>query len=390
MKKDGINMRFEFGTASRIIFGQGIVGEVPQLLIEKGKRLLLVTGKNPNRCSFLLDSLNKTKLETFVLTVSGEPTINAVSKGVKFARRQGCDMVAGIGGGSVIDTAKAIAAIVPNGGGPFDYLEVIGAGKRLQKNTLPFIAIPTTAGTGAEVTKNSVLLSPKHGVKVSLRSPLMFPDVAVIDPELTYSMPPNITASTGMDAFSQLLEAYVSLNSNYMTDMVCQDGMKRVVQSLNRAFDDGEDVKAREDMAMASLLGGIALANAKLGAVHGFAGPIGGMFSAPHGAVCACLLPYVLEMNIKILRIKKLNQYLKRYVEVAKILTGKQNVKAEDAVSWVSNLNNKLKIPKLSDFGITFKNFPEIVEKAKNASSTKGNPVKLTDEKLLEILQKAA
>ena len=383
-------MRFEFGTASRIIFGQGVVEEVPQLLLEKGKRLLFVTGKNPERFVLLMDTLKRTKIETFVYSVSGEPTVDVVVEGVQFAREKRCDVVAGIGGGSVLDTAKAIAAIIPNGGDPFDYLEVVGAGKRLQENTLPFIAIPTTAGTGAEVTKNSVLLSPKHGVKVSLRSPLMFPDVAVIDPELTYSMPPNITASTGMDAFSQLLEAYVSLNSNYMTDMICRDGMKRVAKSLFRAFKNGKNVNARENMAMASLLGGIALANAKLGAVHGFAGPIGGMFSAPHGAVCACLLPYVMEMNIKILRIKKLNQYLKRYVEVAKILTGKQNVNAEDSVSWVSNLCNKLKIPKLSDFSITFNDFPEIVEKAKNASSTKGNPVKLTDEKLLEILQKAA
>jgi alcohol dehydrogenase class IV len=390
MKKDGINMRFEFSTASRILFGKGVVEEVPQLLLEKGKRLLFVTGKNPERFVSLIDMLKRMNLDTFVYTVSGEPTIDVVSTGVQIARENGCDVVAGIGGGSVIDTAKAISAIIPNGGELLDYLEVIGASKILQKNPLPFVAIPTTAGTGAEVTKNSVLLSPKHGVKVSLRSPLMFPDVAVIDPELTYSMPPNITASTGMDAFSQLLEAYVSLNSNYMTDMVCRDGMKRVAKSLYRCFKNGKNVNARENMAMASLLGGIALANAKLGAVHGFAGPIGGMFSAPHGAVCACLLPYVLEMNIKILRIKKLDQYLMRYVEVAKILTGKQDVNAEDGVDWVSNLNNKLKIPKLSDFGITVKNFPEIVEKAKNASSTKGNPVKLTDEELLEILQKAA
>jgi len=386
----GLNMRFEFGTASRIVFGQGVVKEVPQLLFEKGKRLLFITGKNSERSVTLLESLKGMKFETFVFTVSSEPTVDVVSTGVQFARENGCDVVAGIGGGSVIDTAKAISAIISNGGELLDYLEVIGAGKTLQKNPLPFLAIPTTAGTGAEVTKNSVLLSPMHGVKVSLRSPLMFPDVAVIDPELTYSMPPAITAATGMDAFSQLLEAYVSVNSNYMTDMVCRDGMKRVTKSLYRAFENGKNVDAREDMAMASLLGGIALANAKLGAVHGFAGPIGGSFSAPHGAVCACLLPHVMEMNIKILRIKKQDQYLKRYVEVAKILTGNQDAEAEDGVLWVSNLCNKLKIPKLSDFGITVFDFPEIVEKTKVASSTKGNPVSLMDEELLEVLNKAA
>lgn len=383
-------MRFEFGTASRIVFGQGTVKEVPQLLIEKGQRVLFITGTHLERSAPLLELLKRTKFEISVYSVSSEPTVNVVSAGVRFARGNECDVVVGIGGGSVIDTAKAIAAIIPNSGDVLDYLEVIGAGKILQKAPLPFMAIPTTAGTGAEVTKNAVLLSPKHGVKVSLRSPLMFPDVAVIDAELTYSMPPKVTAASGMDALSHLLEAYVSLNSNYMTDMVCRDGMKRIAESLYRAFEDGKNVDAREDMAIASLLGGLALANAKLGVVHGFAGPIGGSFSAPHGAVCTCLLPYVMEMNIKKLHIKKQDQHLERYEKIAQILTGKQETKAEEGVAWVSNLCDQLKIPKLSDFGITTSDFPELVEKAKNASSTKGNPVKLTDEELLEILKNAA
>ncbi len=383
-------MRFEFGTASRIIFGQGVVKEVPQLLIEKGRRVLFITGKNQERSAPLLESLKRMKLETSVFSVSSEPTVELVSTGVKFAREYACDVVVGMGGGSVIDTAKAIAAIIPNGGDPLDYLEVIGAGKVLQKTPQPFVAIPTTAGTGAEVTKNAVLLSPRQGMKVSLRSPLMFPDVAVIDPELTYSMSPKVTAASGMDAFSHLLEAYVSLNSNYITDMVCRDGMKRVAKSLHQAFENGKNAEAREDMAIASLLGGVALANAKLGVVHGFAGPIGGSFSAPHGAVCACLLPFVMEMNIQLLRIKNQGLYLKRYEEVAQILTGKQKAKAEEGVAWVSNLCNKLKIPNLSDFGITTSDFPELIEKTKNASSTKGNPVELTDEEMLEILKNAA
>ena len=230
-------------------------------------------------------------------------------------------MVVGIGGGSVIDTAKAIAALVSNSGEPLDYLEVIGKGCALERAPVAFIALPTTAGTGSEVTRNAVLGSPEHGVKASLRSPMMLPRLSVIDPELTVELPPALTASTGLDALTQLIEPYVSSRANAMTDLYCLEGMRRVSRSLRRAFVDGGDKEARTDMAFASLLGGLALANAGLGVVHGFAAPMGGMFDAPHGAVCAALLPHGVAANIRALRSRGANgDALRRYAEVAAIL----------------------------------------------------------------------
>ena len=385
----GLVMRFEFATASRIIFGHGIVKEVAPLASKMGNYALIVTGRNVERAIPLLESLNNTGMKTFIFSVSEEPTIKLVSEGVQTARQNVCEVVIGIGGGSVIDTAKAIAAMLTNSGDIMDYLEVIGQGKILTNAPAPCIAIPTTAGTGAEVTRNSVLTSPEHKVKVSLRSHMMLPDLAVVDPELTYSMPPSITASTGLDALTQILEAFVSVKSNPLTDAICLDGLKRAARSLRQAFEDGSDIAARENMAIVSLFGGLALANSKLGAVHGFAGPMGAMFSAPHGVICARLLPFVMEVNVRVLQRHSSQQFLLRYDEVAKVLTGKSDARAEDGTVWILGLLETLDVPALSNFGITEDHFTELVARSKKASSMKGNPVKLTDEELKEILRKA-
>lgn len=382
-------MRFEFATASRIIFGQGTVKEVAPLASEMGKRAMLVTGKKVERAATLMESLIQMGMKTFTFSVPGEPTIKLAIDGVKFTRQNTCDMVIGMGGGSVIDTAKAVAALLTNSGDIMDYLEVIGQGKKLHNASAPCIAIPTTAGTGAEVARNSVLTSPEHKVKVSLRSPTMLPDLAVVDPELTYSMPPAITASTGLDALTQVLESFVSLNSNPLTTGICRDGLKGAARSLHRAFEDGSNTEARENMAIVSLFGGLALANSKLGAVHGFSGPMGAMFPAPHGVICANLLPFVMEANIRALQRHDSKQFLLRYDEVAQILTGKPDARAEDGIAWVHNLYERLDVPRLSDFGITKDHFPELVAKSKNSSSMKGNPVRLTNEELTEIIIKA-
>jgi len=254
---------------------------------------------------------------------------------------------------------------------------------------LPCIAVPTTAGTGAEVTRNSVIKSTEHIVKVSLRSDLMFPKLAIIDPVLTISMPPEITASTGVDALTHLLETFVSKNANPFIDAICREGMKRISDSLIQAFTEGNNLVARENMAMASMLGGMALANVKLGAVHGFAGPLGGMFPIPHGAVCACLLPAVMEVNIEALKKGSHQNQLLKFDEVARILTQNNSAVAEDGVVWVKELVKKLQIPSLSDFQITPNLFPELVEKAKNSSSMKGNPIELSDHQLFTILNKS-
>jgi alcohol dehydrogenase class IV len=299
-------------------------------------------------------------------------------------------MVISFGGGSAIDAGKAIAALLTNGGAPLDYLEVIGRGQPITEPAAPMIAIPTTAGTGAEVTRNAVLASPEHHVKVSLRSPLMLPRLAVVDPTLTHTVPPEITASTGLDAFTQVLEPYVSLKANPLTDAICREGLWRAAQALRYVYEHGDDAEAREDMAMVSLFGGLALANAKLGAVHGFAGPIGGMFPAPHGAVCGRLLPAVMAVNVRVLR-KRAPQSpaLERYDEIAQILTGDFKANAGTGVTWVEELCDVLNVPPLSAYGITKADFPAIIEKARRSSSMRGNPVQLTSEELQEILARA-
>ncbi|UCD33647.1 MAG: iron-containing alcohol dehydrogenase [Desulfobacterales bacterium] len=382
-------MRFEFATATRIIFGQGTVNEVPRFASKMGNCAMLVTGRNVDRALGLLKGLRKTGMKAFVFSVSGEPTVNLIIEGIQAARQNACQIVMGMGGGSAIDTAKAIAALLTNKGDIIDYLEVIGQGKPLTNAPAPCIAIPTTAGSGAEVTKNSVLTSLQHKIKVSLRSPMMLPDLAVIDPELTYSMPPEITASTGLDALTQILESFVSVESNPLTDALCLDGLKRAARSLPRAFEDGSNVKAREDMALVSLYGGLALANSKLGAVHGFAGPMGAMFPAPHGVICARLLPFVMEVNVKVLQRHSSQQFLYRYDEVAKVLTGKSGARAEEGTAWIYDLCETLDIPVLANYGITEDHFSELVAKSKKASSMKGNPVMLTDEELTDILKRA-
>ena len=350
----------------------------------------MVTGGTLERADVLIDELDRARINHITLQVKGEPTTVLVLRLIEEARAADCNLVIGIGGGSVLDTGKVIAALLTNRGELMDYLEVIGKGIKIELPPAPYIAIPTTAGTGAEVTRNGVLLSPEHRVKVSMRSPLMIPRVALVDPLLTVSMPSAITASTGLDAFTQLLEPFVSRKANPLTDAICREGLRRAARSLRRAYEDGNDIPARTDMALAGLFGGLALANAGLGAAHGFAGPLGGMFPAPHGAICARLLPLVMEANIRALRERSPSSpALSRYREAALIVTGNKNTTAEDGVDWVSNLCRDLAIPPLSQFGIKADDIAMVVAKAKNSSSMKGNPVELSEKELAKILSRA-
>jgi alcohol dehydrogenase class IV len=358
---------------------------------ELGSRALIVSRSKPESAEPLLQQLSIHEVEGRVFPVSQEPTTHLVMDGVRLAREARCDLVIGFGGGSTIDTAKAIAALLTNPGEPLDYLEVVGRGKKLDNLPAPWIAVPTTSGTGAEVTRNSVLDSPEHQVKASLRSPTMLARLALVDPELTYSLPPAVTASTGMDALTQLIEPYVSRRSNPLTDGFCREGMARAARSLRRAYEHGEDAAAREDMSVASLLSGLSLANAGLGAAHGFAGPVGGTLHAPHGAVCARLLPPVMAANVRALKMREPGSLvLQRYDEVARILTGRAHATAQDGVRWVEELCQILNIPPLSSYGMTPDDLPELVEKSAAASSMKANPIQLTKEELLEILEAAA
>jgi len=383
-------MRFEFSTAMRIIFGYGTSQEVPSIAAEQGKCAFFITGSTVERAEPLLEALKEAGITYSTFAVPGEPTTELVKTGARQAHQAGSDLVISLGGGSVIDAGKAVAAMLTNSGKLEDYLEVVGLGKPLGRACAPHIAIPTTAGTGSEVTRNAVLKVPEHHVKVSMRSSLMLPRVAVVDPALTHSMPPSITASTGLDALTQLMEAYVSNKANPLTDGICREGIKRAGRSLRRAYEDGDDQAARQDMALASLFSGLALANAKLGAVHGFAGPLGGMISAPHGVICARLLPHVMQTNVRALQKRAADSpALARHDEIAQLLTGKSTARAADGVTWVQNVCTELKVPSLSEFGLTEQDFPEVVAKAQKSSSMKGNPIILNEDELTEILEQA-
>jgi alcohol dehydrogenase class IV len=379
---------FEFATANRILFGAGKLNELSSLIEGNRKRLLLVCGHSSDAIPRVREMLSSRDGSISEFQVHGEPTIRVVRAGMEAARN--CEVVIGLGGGSVLDTGKAIAALVTNPGEITDYLEVVGKGQTLLNPPLPYLAIPTTAGTGTEVTRNAVIEATEQNVKVSLRSPLMLPRVALIDPELTYHLPQEITAASGLDALTQCIEPFVSMKANPMTDAICREGIRSAARCLRRAYENGSDPEARQGMSLAALCGGLALANAGLGAVHGFAGPLGGMLHAPHGAICARLLPFVMEANLQALETRQPGHpAIERYREIAKLLTGDDSATAQDGIEWTSQIVNDLKIPDLAQLGMSQEQLPEVVEKTLKSSSFKGNPIPLHSEELNEILEKA-
>ncbi len=379
-------MSFEFATAARIVFGAGTVQQVAPAAAQWGRRALVVTGRTPEFGSRLRADLEASRTQTVAFAVSGEPTVELVARGVEEARRERCDVVIAVGGGSVIDTGKAIAGLLTNPGDVMAYLEVVGEGKQLQHPAAPFIAVPTTAGTGSEVTRNAVLGVP-GGIKVSLRSPFLLPRLAVVDPQLTLGLPPTVTAFTGLDALTQLIEAYVSIRANPLTDGLCIQGIQLVARSLRRAFHHGEQAEPRHDMALAALLSGIVLANAGLGVVHGFAAPVGGRFKAPHGAICAAMLPSGMEGNLRALRARdSQSMALRRYEEVARLLTGRPTATADDGVAWARDICAEFAIPPLAVYGVSEPDVAGLVEASAKTSSMKGNPLALTPEELRAVL----
>ena len=345
-----------------------------------GTRALVCTGSDPDRHAALLDTLT---VPFRVSPVDGEPTVDAARSATAAAREYGADVVVAIGGGSPLDLGKAVAVLLANGGDPLDYLEVVGRGQPFTRPAVPGVAVPTTAGTGSEVTANAVLASPEHRVKASLRSPLMLPRVALVDPLLTLGCPPGVTASSGLDALTQCLEPYVSVRANPVTDGLAREGLRRAGRSLRRAYADGSDVDARTDMALCSLLGGLALANAKLGAVHGFASAIGAAADVPHGLACAALLVPVTAANISRC------EDVQRYVDVARLLTGDPAATEVDGLAWLRETVALLNVPPLSEYGLGPADADAIVARAATAGSTQGNPVVLTDEELHAALAAA-
>ena len=385
-------MRFEFATAGRILVGPGRAADLPGVLAGLGARVLICTGANPERHAALLADLG---VPAAVFPVVAEPTVELARAAVAAAREHGADAIAAIGGGSVIDTGKAVAMLLGNGGEPLDYLEVVGSGRAITRPAVPCVAVPTTAGTGAEVTANAVLAVPSHRLKASLRSPLMIPAVALVDPLLTVSCPPPVTAASGLDALTQCLEPFVSVQATPLTDGLAREGLRRAGTGLRAAYADGDDLGARTDMTMCSLLGGIALANAKLGAVHGLAGVIGGTADVPHGMACAALLAPVIEANVRALRSPGAHgsgppaAVLDRYTEAARLLTGHPAASIEDGLAWIRETATLLNVPGLATLGLGPQHADDIAAKAMTSSSMKGNPVILSRAELKAILLQA-
>ena len=379
---------FEFATAGRVLFGAGRSAELPALLASCGSRVLVCTGASPYRHAGLLAGLD---LPAVMFPVAGEPTVDLARAAAAAGREHGADVVAAIGGGSVIDTGKAAAMLLGNGGDPLDYLEVIGGGQAITRPSVPCVAVPTTAGTGAEVTANAVLASPAHQVKASLRGATMLPRAALVDPLLTLSCPPEVTAASGMDALTQCLEPFVSPRASPLSDAMAREGIRRAAAGLRRACADGTDLAARADMAVASVAGGMALANAKLGAVHGLAGVLGGTVAVPHGVACAALLAPVMQANVAALRAAGPDHpALARYAEAAALLTGEPVAAIEDGVAWVRETLALLDIPGLGTFGLVPEQAHDIAAQALRSSSMQGNPVALTEGDLRAILARAA
>jgi alcohol dehydrogenase class IV len=378
---------FQFATAGRIIAGVGRAAELPLVLSGLGARALVCTGSQPDRHADLVERI---PLPHVVFPVTGEPTIDVARVATAGAREHGADVVVAIGGGSVIDLAKAVAMLLGNGGDPLDYLEVVGRGGQITRPAVPCVAVPTTAGTGAEVTHNAVLASPEHRLKASLRSPLMVPRVALVDPLLALGCPPLVTSASGLDALTQCLEPFVSVRANPLTDGLAREGLRQAALGLRRVYADGSDIEARSAMALCSLLGGMALANAKLGAVHGFAGVIGGMADIPHGLACAALLVPVVEANVRALRSRRPSSpALARYEEVARLLTGREDAAIEDGLAWIRETVTLLDVPRLRVLGLRSEDSAEVVAKAAKANSMQGNPVALSDDELHAVLAQA-
>lgn len=372
-------IEFSFATAAQISFGAGRRTGLAAAVAGLGRRPLVCTGSDPQRHQDLIGALP----DAVTFAVSGEPTLEVVRAGAAAAVEHAAEVVIGLGGGAVLDAAKIIAALATNGGDPLDYAEVIGQGRPLSVPCLPFVAVPTTAGTGSEVTANGVVSSPEHQVKVSLRSPSMLARVAIIDPELTLGCPPAVTAHAGLDALVQCIEPYVSPFANPLTDSFCLEGVRRAGAGLRRAFDDGSDLAARSDVSLCALLSGMALANGKLGAAHGIAGPLGGYLGAPHGAITASVMIEVMEFNLA----HGDARTRARYSDVAKILADRDDPSA--LLDWWNETNAEMGVPGLAALGLTESGIEAVAQGAAMASSTKGNPVPVSAADFAGMLRRS-
>ena len=388
---------FSLSRLPRISYGSGRINEVPALAAAYGHTALLVTGKQSfcatPRWQTFTQSLETRGMRWLHFTVSGEPSPSLVDQAVSQFRDEAVDVVIAIGGGSVLDAAKAIAGLLPHGNSVMDHLEGVGKNIPYHGPSTPFIAVPTTAGTGSEATKNAVLSVPgRDGFKKSFRDECLIPEYAVIDPDLLASCPRELVAADGMDAFTQLLESYVSLKANPFIDALAWSGMSAVKEGLFAAWEGKEPAatQGRGAMAYAALLSGITLAQVGLGSVHGLASPLGAYFPIPHGVVCGTLVAAATEINIKAMQEREPeNKALAKYAEVGRLLTG--HTEMDDATAHLSLIallaewSERLELPRLNGYGMTSADFPLIVANSRG-SSMQTNPIVLTDAEINAIL----
>lgn len=389
---------FDFFSVPRVAFGRGALERIGELLPSFGRTVMVVTNSGEPGDGGLVDRLgmllSAENVESHYFRQRGEPTVEDVGQALEIARRESCDVVIGLGGGSAIDAAKAVAGLLTNGGSALDYMEVIGKGQKLTQPSAPWIAVPTTAGTGAEVTRNAVIGCPEKQFKASLRSEHLMAKIALVDPELGVDVRPEITARSGMDALCQLIESFTSNKAQPITDALALKGVALAAPALPRAFSDGADLEARENMAMAALLSGVTLTNVGLGAVHGFAAPAGANYPIPHGSLCAVLLPHVVSANVAAMRAESAEHPgLAKYEAIGRALTGDHDLRGESAieagVSFLADLVDRLNIPGLREFEFQPERFTELVGLAQKASSMRYNPVVLSEDVLVDILHKA-
>lgn len=375
---------FAISAPTRILFGRGEAARAHALIRGLGARILIVHGNNSARADWLIRGLAGAGAEMQMYACGGEPTLAMLTHALRHTTGFEPEVVVGLGGGAVLDLAKALAALIPSPTGVLDHLEIVGRGLPLTVPPLPFVAIPTTAGTGAEATKNAVIGLPDHGRKVSLRDDRMVARLAIIDPALTDNCPRAITLASGLDAITQVIEPYLSRRATLYTDALTRPAIAEGTTALIRLM-QAEDAAARDQMAWVSLRGGLALANGGLGAVHGLAGVIGGMTGAPHGALCGVLLGPVLAMHRQTL--PATSPAAARLAEVNAIIATAFGTATVDALSaWAKSCG----LPNLVQMGLQTSAHSEVAKASLSSSSMQGNPVLPSTADLVQVLQQAS